>query len=282
MPKRRTRTSASIVAASPTMRIAGEAAPQLAAALLDLEIRRAMGQRTTCHARFSALGLAGGQPVLQFLDRQLIDFGTPVSISVAERILFAGTVAAIEAEFRDGAAPAAGMRAEDAYRALATKPRRRSFTRMTDADIAARIAAENGLSATIEMPGPVIPRLVQSDTTDLDFLRARAAVNRVDLILDDAGLVLRRRRAGSATTLIIGAALRGYTGAAAITGPAAAIVGRAVVDGTVDVALGGTLDLRGIGAVFTGTHAVTEIVTRFDRTTGLQTILTCERMKLSS
>lgn len=281
MPKRRTLTSPAIVLSSPTLHIAGESAPQLAAALLDLEIRRAIGQRTTCHARFSALGFAADQPVLQFLDRQLLDFGTAVSITVAERILFAGTVAAIEAEFRDGIAPAAGMRAEDSYRALATEPRQRSFTAMTDADIAARIAEENGLSAAIDMPGPVLRKLVQSGITDLDFLRARAAVNRVDLILGDAGLVLRRRRPGSATKLAFGAALRGFTGSAAPPGPAPAIVGRAVIDGAADVALGGTVDLRGVGEVFTGKHAVTEIVTRFDRTTGLQTILACERAKLS-
>jgi len=241
-----------------------------------------LGQRTTCHARFSALGVAAGQPVLQFLDRQLLDFGTAASIMVAGRIVFTGKIVAIEAEFRDGMAPAAGLRAEDAYRALAMQTRRRTFEAMTDAGIVAKIAQERGFAATIDMPGPALPRVVQSNQTDLDFLRARAAVNRVDLILGDGGLILRRRRRGSATALTLGAALRSFTGTAAPTNPSAAIVGRAVVDGIADFDLGGNVDLHGVGGLFTGEHVVTEIVTRFDPANGLQSMLSCERAKLPS
>lgn len=282
MPKRRTKPAAVLVTPPPTLRVAGQAAPQLAAALLDLEIRRALGQRTTCHARFAALDPSDGTSRLQFLDRQLLDFGTPIEIAVAGRKLFTGAIAAIAAEFHDAVAPAAGLRGEDVYGALAAQTRRRSFEAMTDAGIAARIAGEHGFAATIDMPGRVIPRLVQADQTDLEFLRARAAANRVDLILGDDGIVLRRRRPGRATMLTLGAALRSFSGTAAPGNTAAPIVARAAIDGTIGIELGGGVDLRGIGTLFSGVHVVTEIVTRFDLAGGLQTLIGCERARLAA
>lgn len=280
MPKRRTTPAAIPIAAPPALRIAGEVAPQLGAALLDLEIRRALGQRTTCHARFAALDMSGGTARLQFLDRQLVDFGTRLEIMIADRRLFIGTIATIAAEFHEAVAPAVGLRGEDAYGALAATTRRRSFEAMTDASIAARIASEHGFAATIDMPGPVIPRLAQEDRTDLEFLRARAAANRVDLILGDGGLVMRRRRPGPAIPLALGAAMRSFTGTAAPANAATPIIARATIDGSVAIELGGRVDLRGVGALFSGVHVVTEVVTRFDLADGLQTLIGCERARL--
>ncbi|MBL8697964.1 MAG: hypothetical protein JNK67_06310 [Alphaproteobacteria bacterium] len=265
---------------TPSWRVAGAAAPQLAAGLLELEIRRAIGQRTTCRARFGALGSAGDTVGLQLLDRQLLEFGRSIEIAAAGRTLFAGSVAMLEAEFRDGVAPAAGMRAEDRYGALVAQPRRRVFEAMSDAAIAARIAAEHGLAARIDIPGRALPRVVQQDQTDLEFLRARAAVNRVDLLLGDDALVMRRRRPGRPVTLALGAELRGYTGTASPTGSSAAIAGRAVLAGAPAIELGGGVELRGIGAAFEGGHVATAIVLRFDLAGGLQTELACERATL--
>lgn len=279
MPKRRSKPAAILVAQPPTLRVAGQATPQPAAALLDLEIRRALGQRTTCHARFSALDLSDGTPRVRFLDRELLDFGTTIEVAVAGRTLFTGPIAAITAEFSEAVAPAVGVRGEDAYGALATQTRRRTFEAMTDAGIAARIASERGFAATIDMPGPVLPRIVQADQTDLEFLRTRAAANRVDLILGDGGLVLRRRRPGRATMLALGAGLRSFSGTAAPGGTGASIIARAVIDASAAVELGGGVDLRGVGALFSGAHVVTEIVTRFDPADGLRTQISCERTR---
>src|SRR3954447_10390958 len=58
---------------------------------------------------------------------------------------------------------------------LAREPKSRSFQRVTDADIASRIAGEYGLDTDIDGTGAVHDYVLQAGETDYAFLRRRAA-----------------------------------------------------------------------------------------------------------
>jgi len=69
MPKRRTKPTAAPVALAPTLSIAGEAAPQLAAALIDFEIRRALALQL----RFLKISESMGNDDSKVVDADSVD-----------------------------------------------------------------------------------------------------------------------------------------------------------------------------------------------------------------
>ncbi|MFG1609216.1 VgrG-related protein [Actinoplanes sp. NPDC049265] len=82
---------------------------------------------------------------------------------------------------------------------LARGPRTRSFTGMSDSDIAARIAAEHGLDADVDRSGHPREHVLQVAQTDLAFLRGLAARTGFDVWVTGRELHFKRRPSSRVT-----------------------------------------------------------------------------------
>ncbi|WP_433292388.1 VgrG-related protein [Actinoplanes sp. CA-030573] len=82
---------------------------------------------------------------------------------------------------------------------LARVPKSRSFQRVTDADIAARIAGEYGLDAEVDATGATHEYVLQAGETDYAFLRRRAARIGFDVWVSEKKFYFKKTPRSTAT-----------------------------------------------------------------------------------
>jgi uncharacterized protein involved in type VI secretion and phage assembly len=101
----------------------------------------------------------------------------------------------------------------DVTHRMAREPKSRSFQRVTDADIASRIAGEYGLDADVDGTGAAHDYVLQAGETDYAFLRRRAARIGFDVWVSDRKFYFKRRPVSTAVppTLKYGANLSGFS-----------------------------------------------------------------------
>ena len=188
----------------------GERVPSLARDCVRLEIDEGVeGLRTLrLHVFATGTGATGPADRMIYLDGGAIDFGKQLTVSLGpdgdQRTVFDGAISAIEAIFEGRATPQVAIFAEDALMRLRMTRRLRSFTRVTDADLASSIADEHGLQAEVDVDGPQYDVVHQLNQSDLAFLRERARLVQAELWADGRTLHMasRPRRAGTALTLV--------------------------------------------------------------------------------
>jgi phage protein D len=188
-------------AADPVVSVDGQRVPELARDCLALEVQEDTDGLRTCIGHFVANAPRGtpSADVVEYLDGRPLDFGRSLSVSVGppgdERVVFAGTISALEVVFDEGDAPHVSVYAEDALMRLRESRRSATYTEVSDADLVRRVAAEHGLSAQVD--------------ADLAFLRGRA--RRIGAELWAAGstvhLATRDRRQGPTVALARGRTL---------------------------------------------------------------------------
>lgn len=201
-------------ATAPVFKVDGQVRGELARDIAQLEIAEATDGLRHLVLRLVAQGPQNDAPEEQllYLDGTLIDFGKTLEVSIGPtdgaRTVFKGQVSAIEAEFDEGREPHVVLRAEDRLMALRMTRRMKTWAQMSDAQIAAAIAAEHGLAADADAPGPTHDVVQQWNQSDLAFLRARARRIQAELWLDDDGTTLkfkaRPQRSAPAITLVQG------------------------------------------------------------------------------
>lgn len=118
-------------------------------------------------------------PHFELFDKGQFEIGTRIEIAFRAEgdpvVVTSGEVTAISVE------PGMSGRHElivtgfDLTHRLARVPKSRSFQRVTDADIASRIAGEYGLDAEVDATGTTHDYVLQAGETDYAFLRRRAA-----------------------------------------------------------------------------------------------------------
>jgi phage protein D len=118
-------------------------------------------------------------PHFELFDKGSFTIGTRVEIAFRAEgdpvVVTSGEITAISVE------PGASGRHElvlagfDLTHRMARVPKSRSFQRITDADIAARIAGEYGLDVDVDGTGAAHDYVLQAGETDYAFLRRRAA-----------------------------------------------------------------------------------------------------------
>ena len=137
---------------SPVFTVAGERSPDLARDCIRLEITEGTDGLRTLKAEFVAVGggATGAGSDLRYLDGQILDFGKAISVVLGpdggQHVVFDGTVSGLEAVFGDGVPPRVLVYAEDAMMRLRMTRRMRTYTEVTDADIARQIADAHGLN----------------------------------------------------------------------------------------------------------------------------------------
>lgn len=167
-----------IVAAEAALSIEGEAQSRLAAALLSLTVMETTEGLYRCEARFGNWGDRGNGPDYLYFDRQLLDFGKQITVTLGagadESEVFTGRISAVEGQFIPGEPPQIVILAEDAAQALRQTRRTRTFEAVSDQQIFEQIANDHGLQAEIDLNSPTYSVIAQLNQSDLAFLRERA------------------------------------------------------------------------------------------------------------
>jgi phage protein D len=206
-------------ASSPVVSIDGTRQPDLGRDLLRLDI-----DESTDDLRTLVLHLAGnpngerpGTDVVEHLDGRLLDFGKRIEVSLGppgnEKVVFTGTVSALEVSFEEGQVAHVTVRAEDDLMKLRMTQRSATYERMSDGDLARTIAGRHSLTPVIAADGPTYDLVQQANQSDLAFLRARARCLAAEVWAIDGELhfATRDQRAGTAVTLTRGAELLAVT-----------------------------------------------------------------------
>jgi phage protein D len=197
---------------SPVFTINGELNRDLARDCVRLEIEEGVEGLRTMTAQFVAIGAGatGPQGKMLYLDGQILDFGKGIQVSVGpattQRIVFDGVISALEVVFGDSEPPKVVVFAEDPLMHLRMTRRMRTYTQVTDADIADQLAHEHGLQSETAIDGPRYDVVQQVNQSDLAFLRERARLVQGELWCIDRTLHFssRPKRKGTALTLVQG------------------------------------------------------------------------------
>ena len=197
---------------SPVFKVSGSLEASLARDLLRLEVEETTAGLKTCVVHLVAVGpgTGTGPQELQYLDGTTVDFGDAFEVSLGptgnERLVFTGAISALETRFDEGATPEVAVFAEDKLMSLRMTRRSKTYESMSDADIAAAIASDHGLTADTAADGPTYDVVQQFDQSDLAFLRARAARIQAEVWCDGDTLNFKTRdnRTTPAVTLVNG------------------------------------------------------------------------------
>jgi phage protein D len=208
-------TEALLAAVSPVFAVDGDVAHDLGRDCVRLEIDEGVEGLRTMQAHFLATGAGATGPPdkMLHLDGSEIDFGKPIQVSMgpdgSQRTMFDGVISAIEVIFGDNEPPRVLVLAEDALMRLRMTRRMRSYTNVTDADIADAIARDHGLQTDTAVDGPRYDVVQQLNQSDLAFLRERARLVQAELWCNGQTLhfAARPNRAGTRLTLVQGSDL---------------------------------------------------------------------------
>jgi phage protein D len=194
---------------APVFKVDGERSGELARDLLGLAVEETTRGLKTLRASFVAIGPSPGGEAeqLQYLDGSLLDFGKRLEVSLGpageERVVFEGLISALEGGFEDARPPEVVVFAEDDLMKLRMTRRMRTYEQVSDADIAAAIASEHGLTPSADADGPTYDVVQQINQSDLAFLRDRADRVQAELWCDGGTLHFATRPNRTATSLTL-------------------------------------------------------------------------------
>ena len=199
-------------AAAPVLKVDGQRDADLARDLLRLEVHESTDglRQLTLHLVASAARDRPSTDVVEYLNGTPLDFGKPIEVSLGppgtERLVFKGTISALEASFDEGDVPHVTVRAEDELMKLRMTVRSATYRQVSDADIARTIAGKHGLTPEVAADGPTYDLVQQVNQSDLAFLHDRARMVAAEVWALDGHLhfTSRPERRGTELTLTQG------------------------------------------------------------------------------
>ncbi|GAA2153619.1 phage protein D [Humibacillus xanthopallidus] len=209
--------TAALYSARPTLQIDGSDSSLLTDHVLAVTVTETSEGMSRCEIVAGNWGSADSSDGYVFNDRRTVDFGTRVALRIGDGdragTLFDGVVTGIEAQYPQTGAPAIAFLAEDRLQELRMTRRTRSFEEASDADIIRSVVSEHGLSASVDVDGPVHHHVAQANQSDLAFIRERARLVDADLWIDGSSVHVasRGRRGTEDVTLTYNADLHEVT-----------------------------------------------------------------------
>ncbi len=208
-------TEPALAVAAPVFTVDGQLMRDLAQDCVRLEVSEGVEGLRTLQAHVLAVGrgTAGPPQRMLHLDGGTVDLGRSLRVALGpdavQRTVFDGTISGLEAVFVDGDPPIVILLAEDLLMRLRMTRRMRTYRDVTDADVAADVAAAHGLQADVDVDGPRYDVVQQLNQSDLAFLRERARLVQAELWCTDGTLHFRSRprREAPALTLVQGVGL---------------------------------------------------------------------------
>lgn len=199
-----------LTATQPLVRIDGELVDSITFDLASLRVRSSVEGLDTLELELFAQRDAA-EPALQleprYLDGEVFDFGKRVEVVMGShadgRVVFDGTISALEAEFEDGREPKVTVFAEDRLMEMRLTRRSRTWQDKSDAEIARAIADVHGLDADVDVDGPTWETVQQWNMSDLAFLRERALLIGAELWVEHDKLSFKSRAARTGTELTL-------------------------------------------------------------------------------
>jgi uncharacterized protein len=210
-----------VVSSRPTLEVDGEEAAALTQGLLTMRVHEHVDGLYAAELQFGNWGLSDNDTGFLFFDRQKVDFGKEIALTVSGSQLFKGKITALEAGFPEGSPPVLTALAEDRLQDLRMTRRTRTFADMSDSDVISQIASDHGLSPSVNVSGPTHKVLAQVAQSDLAFLRARARAVGAEVWVDGSTLHVAPRASrtgGTPATLGYGNELREFTVIADLAG----------------------------------------------------------------
>jgi phage protein D len=209
-----------IVTSRPTLRVDGQDAADLTQGLLTMRVHEHVDGLYSAELQFGNWGLSEGATGFVYFDRQKLDFGKELEVTISDKQLFKGKITALEAGFPEGSPPVLTALAEDRLQDLRMTRRTRTFADLSDAEVISQIASDHGLSPSVNASGPTHKVLAQVAQSDLAFLRTRARALGAEVWVDGTTLNVapRASRTGTPITLTYGNELREFTVIADIAG----------------------------------------------------------------
>jgi uncharacterized protein len=204
---------AAVQSSRPTIVVDGRQSAALTGGQLRARVREDVHGLYDCELEIGNWGPDGGmEPTFLYFNRQLLDFGKPLALTVSDQPIFSGRITGIEARFPEGGAPTLTVLAEDRFQDLRMTRRTRTFTSVSDADVASQIAGDYGLTSEVGITGPTHKVLAQLNQSDLAFLRERARALDAELWVDGSTLSMqpRTKRVTAPLTLTYGKELREF------------------------------------------------------------------------
>jgi phage protein D len=142
-------------------------------------------------------------PHFELFDRATFAIGTRLEIAFRAEgdpvVVTSGEVTAISVEQGRAGRHELVLTGLDLTHRLARTPKARTFQRVTDADIAGRIAGEYGLDPDVDATGAVHDYVLQAGETDYAFLRRRAARIGFDFWISERTFHFKRGPRGAGT-----------------------------------------------------------------------------------
>lgn len=195
---------------APVFKIDDEVKGELARDITRLEIEESTAGLKRLTARLIAEGTppsGGGEQQQLYLDGSVVDFGKKLSVVIgappAAYTVFTGWISAIEADFQEVNVPEIVIFAEDKLMNLRMTRRMKTYENVSDGDIASAIAAEHGLTPSIDADGPTYDVVQQWNMSDLAFLRERARKIQAEIWVDGDTLNFKSRGSRTGTTLTL-------------------------------------------------------------------------------
>jgi len=118
-------------------------------------------------------------------------------------LVTAGEITAISMELGSSGHHELVLAGLDLTHRLAREPKRRSFQRMTDTDIATQIAREYSLDADVDGSGQVHEYVLQASESDYAFLRRRASRIGFDFWITDRTFHFKRKAKGDTSAPVL-------------------------------------------------------------------------------
>jgi len=171
--------TSNIYSARPTLLLNGREDLALSDGVQSLMVLETTVGLYCCEMTIGNWGNPNGNVTYLYFDRQTIDFGKKIEITLGEAVtaqkVFEGNVTGIEGRFLQNRSPEINVLAEDRLQDLRMTRRTRCFEDVSDRDVFEQIASDHGLQTDIDIDGPSQYRvLCQVNQSDLAFLRERA------------------------------------------------------------------------------------------------------------
>lgn len=192
-------------ASRPSLKLEGTSSPELAQGLLSLSVHENTQGLYHCEATFGNWGTYKGEPGFLYFDRQLLDFGTELKVSMgdsdAQDSVFAGKIMAIEGRFPYQTPPEILILAEDRFQDLRMTRRSRHFEAVSVNNIIETIASDHGLQTEIDLDSPDYATLTQVNQSDLAFLRDCARAVDAEIWVNETTIYAQARERRGEETL---------------------------------------------------------------------------------
>ena len=184
-------------ASTPTLKVDGEAQAALGVLLETLMVEETTLGLFRCEAHIGNWATKNDAPDFLHFDRAVVDFGKEFAVEFgppgSQVEVFRGRITGLEAHYPEHATASLVVLAEDRFQDLRMERRTRSFEDVTDADVIRRVASQHGLTADVDIDGPVYRVVAQTNQSDLAFLRERAAAADAELWVTDRTLHAQAR-----------------------------------------------------------------------------------------